>query len=143
MIFNVDDIVRDLTDSKLGIGKILNIYTNRHDDPNGITTYTVDFSFMDEEDDENEEMIADRFAHELEKSKVTGFGEQKKFTVKRHFTLSMLMVDYYHIEAENAEEAEQKVMEGVSNGLEADSSNAEDSYERNVEDDTYEVVENL
>ena len=41
-MWNVGDDVLDWIGG-LGWGKVIDIYTNRHDDPNGITMYIVDF----------------------------------------------------------------------------------------------------
>lgn len=56
MVFNINDTIRDLTESDLGVGCIVDIYINRHDDSNGITTYVIEFG---------DDMIFDRFAHEI------------------------------------------------------------------------------
>ena len=57
MVFKTQDYVRDITESDLGVGCIVDIYINRHDDPNGITTYVVEFT-----EDDVGEIIFDRFA---------------------------------------------------------------------------------
>lgn len=55
-MFNEHDLVFDLTESKLGKGVIVDIYTNRFDDSRGVTMYVVEF-----EDCE----VFDRLAHEI------------------------------------------------------------------------------
>ncbi len=61
MVFNINDTIRD-TLNDMGVGVIVDIYTNRHDDPDGITMYVVEF--IHEVNDE--ERIFDRMAHEME-----------------------------------------------------------------------------
>ena len=53
---NIGDKVTDKVDD-LGEGQIIDIYTNRHDDSNGVTMYIVEFGFNG---------IFDRLAHEIE-----------------------------------------------------------------------------
>ncbi len=55
-MFNEHDLVYDLTESKLGKGVIVDIYTNRMDDPNGVTMYVVEFEGCE---------VFDRLAHEI------------------------------------------------------------------------------
>ena len=61
MVFNINDTVRDTLDD-MGVGVIVDTYINRHDDPDGITVYVVDFDRANSD----EEVIFDRFAHEIE-----------------------------------------------------------------------------
>lgn len=55
-MFNEHDLVYDLTESNLGKGVIVDIYTNRHDDPNGVTIYCIEFEGCE---------VFDRLAHEI------------------------------------------------------------------------------
>ena len=61
MVFNINDTVRDLL-GDMGVGVIVDTYINRHDDPDGVTAYVVEF----DRDINSEERIFDRFAHEIE-----------------------------------------------------------------------------
>lgn len=41
----------------LGCGKVIDIYTNYHDNPNGVTMYIVDFGFDQQFDREEHELV--------------------------------------------------------------------------------------
>lgn len=99
--------VTDLTESELGDGEVVNIYTNYNDNPRGVIVYTVDF-LLEGDVDEDEDLIFDRLQGEIELIKL------KMFKVERSYTLRMYQSDYYEIEAKDKEEAQGIVEEDPS-----------------------------